>query len=184
MGKGKRGSQGNSGGKAGSAPGQGGGANPMGRDLAEADGAANPAGRDESPEEANEEFSREAANLVLRRLQKELERGEVDQELLDELGWTPEQLKKFVERMQRQLEEKPDDSNSPQAKARQRQFEEMLQNINLSEKSQRRNDTNKEKQAGEGIGSVRRPPPAEYRDVFESVTKGFSKKKSAEAPKK
>ena len=134
-------------------------------------------------EEANEEFTKKAANLVLKRLKKDLERGEVDQELLDDLGWTPEQLQKFVDRMQKELEVKPDDA-SPQAKARQRQFEEMLKNLNLSEKTQRRDDTNKEKQGGEGIGSVRRPPPPEYRELFESVTKGLSKKKAAEPPKK
>ena len=135
------------------------------------------------PDDANDEFTKEAANLVLKRLKKELERGEVDQELLDELGWTPEQMKKFVERMQKEIEDKPDD-NSPQAKARQRQFDEMLKNLNLTSKTQRRDDTNKEKQTGEGIGPVRRPPPAEYRQMFEGYTKSVSKKKAPETPKK
>lgn len=137
----------------------------------------------ETPDEANEEFTKEAANLVLKRLQKDVERGEVDQELLDELGWTEEQMKKFLERMQQNLEDKPDD-DSPQSKARRRQFEEMLRNLNLTEKTQRRDDTNKDKQTGEGIGPVRRPPPPEYREAYESFTKGLSKKKAAETPKK
>ena len=85
--------------------------------------------------------------------------------------------------MQKELEDKPDD-DSPQAKARQRQFEEMLKNLNLTEKTQRRDDTSKDKQTGDGIGPVRRPPPAEIRESFERYTKGLSKKKSAETPKK
>lgn len=177
----KPGSQGNKKGKAGSAPGGGSASQP-----GDPSSSNNPSGSGSSsgaPEEANEEFTKEAANLVLKRLQKDIERGEVDQELLDELGWTPEQMKKFVERMQQQLEAKPDD-DSPQAKAKQRQFEEMLKNLNLTEKTQRRDDTNKDKQAGDGIGPVRRPPPPEYRESFESYTKSLSKKKAAETPKK
>lgn len=177
----KPGSQGNKKGKAGSAPG-GGSANQPGDPSASNDpsGSGSSSG---APEAANEEFTKEAANLVLKRLQKDIERGEVDQELLDELGWNEEQMKKFVERMQQQLEAKPDD-DSPQTKARQRQFEEMLKNLNLTEKTQRRYDTNKDKQTGDGIGPVRRPPPPEYRESFESYTKSLSKKKAAETPKK
>ncbi|HLQ43375.1 MAG TPA: hypothetical protein VK137_01490, partial [Planctomycetaceae bacterium] len=109
--------------------------------------------------------------------------GEVDQELLDELGWTPEQMKKFVDRMQQQVEDKGDD-RSPAAQARRRQFEEMLRNLDVTSKSQRRNDTNKDKQHGEGIVPVRRPPPAEYRELWEAYTKSMSKKQAAESPKK
>ncbi|RLT08228.1 MAG: hypothetical protein DWI21_08380 [Planctomycetota bacterium] len=177
----KPGSQGGKKGKAGSAPGGGSASQP-----GDPSSSNNPSGSGSSsgaPEEANEEFTKEAANLVLKRLQKDIERGEVDQELLDELGWNEEQMKKFVERMQQQLEVKTDD-DSPQAKAKQRQFEEMLKNLNLTEKTQRRDDTNKDKQTGDGIGPVRRPPPPEYRESFESYTKSLSKKKSAETPKK
>ena len=170
------------GGGSGSKSGNGGASNQPGDPNAPKNSSSSSSSTGE-PEEANPEFTKEAANLVLKKLKKELERGEVDQELLDELGWTPEQLQNFVDRMRKEVEAKPEDA-SPQAKARQRQFEEMLKNLNLTEKTQRRDDTNKEKQGGEGIGSVRRPPPPEYRELFESVTKGLSKKKVAEPPKK
>ena len=133
----------------------------------------------ESTDEANPEFTKQAANLVLKRLKNELERGEVDQELLDELGWTPEQMKKFVDRMQQQVEDKGDD-NSPAAQARRRQFEEMLRNLDVTSKTQRRNDTSKDKQNGEAIGPVRRAPPPEYREWFESYKKSVSKKQAIE----
>lgn len=179
---GKPGGQGKSSGKAGSAPGNG---SPSSSGTPNAPNSSSGSGSNPgAPEEANEEFTKEAANLVLKRLQKDIERGEVDQELLDELGWNEEQMKKFVERMQQQLEAKPEDDDSPQAKARRRQFEEMLKNLDLTEKTQRRDDTNKDKQTGDGIGPVRRPPPPEYRESFESYTKSLSKKKAAETPKK
>jgi len=117
-------------------------------------------------------------------LQKDIERGEVDQELLDELGWNEEQMKKFVERMQQRLDRKPQDNDSPQERAQQRQFEEMLKNINITEKTPGRDDTIKDKQTGDGIGPVRRPPPPEIRESFERYTKSLSKKKAAETPKK
>ena len=177
----KRGKGGSKSGQPGSTPGEG--SPSQSGEPGPAGSSSGSSSNSGEPDEANEEFTKEAANLVLKRLKKEVERGEVDQELLDELGWTPEQMKKFVERMQQQLEDKPDD-NSPQAKARQRQFDEMLKNLNVTDKTQRRNDTNKEKQNGEGIGSVRRPPPAEYRELFESYTKSVSKKKAVETPKK
>ena len=65
-----------------------------------------------------------------------------------------------------------------------KQFEEMLRNLDVTSKSQRRNDTNKDKQHGEGIGPVRRPPPPEYRELWEAYTKSMSKKQAAESPKK
>lgn len=134
-------------------------------------------------EEADPEAVKHATDLALKRLKDEIERGEVDRELLDELGWTEEQMKKFVERMQQQLEDKGDD-NSPAAQARRRQFEEMLRNLDFSAKTQRRDDTNKDKQSGEAIGTSRRQAPAEYREAFERYTKRLSKKQTPQPPKK
>ena len=99
-------------------------------------------------------------------MKDELARGEVDQELLDELGWTPKQMKKFADRMQEQLDDKGDD-NSPKAQAQRRQFEEMLHNLDVTSKTQRRNDNNKDKQEedercwfeGYWAGRLARPAP-------------------------
>jgi hypothetical protein len=60
----------------------------------------------------------------------------------------------------------------------------MLRNLDVTSKTQRRNDVNKEKQVGEGVGTVRRPPPPEYREWVESYTKSVSKKKTTEPQKK
>jgi hypothetical protein len=92
-------------------------------------------------------------------------------------------LKKFVDRLQQQLDGNRE-IDSPAAKAKQRQFEEMLRNLNLSSKSERRDDKNSNKPSGDGVGSVRRPPPSEYREAYERYTKNLSKKQGSEPPKK
>src|SRR5690606_36893861 len=58
---------------------------------------------DLTPDEANLEDKCQAANLVLKQLQEELDRGQVDPELLKELGWTEEQMRKFAERLSQEL---------------------------------------------------------------------------------
>ncbi|MFM7835451.1 MAG: hypothetical protein ACKPJD_26950, partial [Planctomycetaceae bacterium] len=74
----------------------------------------------------------QAAGLALKRLQKELERGEVDPELLQELGWTKDELSKFADRMQQQLDER--EQNEQQAREKslsQKSFEEMLRSLGI-----------------------------------------------------
>jgi len=56
-------------------------------------------------ENPNVEDTARATDLALKRLERDLGRGEVDEELLRELGWTPERLSEFVERMQNQLQQ-------------------------------------------------------------------------------
>ena len=41
--------------------------------------------------------------MVLKRLKEELDRGEVDPELLKKLGWTEKDMQRFAERLERQL---------------------------------------------------------------------------------
>lgn len=49
-------------------------------------------------DEANLDYAREQTDLVLNRLEDQLKKREVDQELLDKLGWTPDELQQFVNR--------------------------------------------------------------------------------------
>ncbi len=130
-------------------------------------------------EKANLEYSRKAANLVLQRLQKELERGEVDDDLLKELGWTPDDLRKFSDRLQRQLQKK-NSEQTPESLARRRQFEEMLKGLDLKSTGSKRRSTVTKKQSIDGIGSRRLPVPAEYREAYEAYTKSLSKRSQRE----
>lgn len=130
-------------------------------------------------EQANLEYAQKAANLVLKRLEDDLERGKVDEKLLKELGWTQDDLKKFADRMRSQLEDRGED-DSPQSQARRRQFEEMLKSLDLTSKSrERRGSEVGGRSPGEGVGPRRLPVPVEYREAFEAYTRGLSKRSNA-----
>src|SRR5690606_32664672 len=112
----------------------------------------------ESPEEANLDYAREASNLVLRQLKDDLERGEVDEDLLKELGWTKDQLERFTKRLENRLKD-PGDDQSPESIARRRQFEAMLESLNLnSDTVSRKGRTDKASRVGE-IDAQRAPVP-------------------------
>ena len=87
-------------GEAGAKPGAGEG----GRGgTANSKAGGNAGGAAEAGDDPNLEHNRQAAELILKRLNADLEDGKLDRELLEELGWTEGQMKKFMERMQRQL---------------------------------------------------------------------------------
>ncbi len=57
-----------------------------------------PAGELEPGDEANLDFARQQSDLVLDRLEDQLDKDQVDQEMLEKLGWSKEDLRKFVDR--------------------------------------------------------------------------------------
>lgn len=117
------------------------------------------------------EDRRKAADLVLKKLDKELERGEVDADLLKELGWNQENLKQFQQRMSDYLRQ---EKSAEQNLLKQKQFEEMLQNMRLEGKRTER--------TGRSGGATNRdefvpnliPPPAEYREIEQAFRKSLS----------
>ncbi|MGH7201581.1 MAG: hypothetical protein ACREJB_13305 [Planctomycetaceae bacterium] len=127
------------------------------------------------PEAANLEYAKEASNLVLKKLEDQLERGEADQELLEQLGWNQDDLRKFTDRLRRELS-RPDAPQDPQAEARQRQFEEMLKSLNLgSTGTQRRGGSDRDRPS-EGIGPRDLRVPPEYKELYEAFTRGMSRR--------
>ena len=138
------------------------GANPVNQDVKDAD-------------EANLEDKLKASNMVLKRLKEELDRGDVDPELLKKLGWTEKDMQRFAKRLERQLAEpKPDD---PAAEARRRQFEEVLRNVNL-ESSGRQNAGNFGNRKSTNNFSERRlPAPRSHRKAYEDYLKRLSQQR-------
>lgn len=128
------------------------------------------------PEEARLEHNREAANLVLKKLQDQLERGEVDQSLLDKLGWTADDMRKFAERLRSQLNEPLEET--PIDAARRVQFEEMLKRLDLDRRSSVRRSEEGPSRNVRQIESRRLPVPGAYRDQYEA----FSRELSRQAP--
>jgi hypothetical protein len=155
---------------------------------AEAPKARDGSADDEPPspeeEQANLEFAKKATNLVLNRLKGQLERGEVDQKLLDELGWKDQKdLERLVQFLEQGLNQRDDDS-SPEAVARRLQFEETLKSLRLGNQTGSRSG---------GAGTTRRirsidnrnvPVPPEYRKLYESYTRSLSKTSEPAAKKK
>jgi hypothetical protein len=128
------------------------------------------------PEEARLEHNREAANLVLKKLQDQLERGEVDQSLLDKLGWTADDMRKFADRLRNQLNEPLEET--PIDAARRLQFEEMLKRLDLDRRSSVRRSEEGPSRNVRQIESRRLPVPGAYRDQYEA----FSRELSRQAP--
>jgi len=122
------------------------------------------------------EQSAQAAGLALRRLQKELERGEVDQKLLDELGWTQDELQQFVERMQKQLDErKLNEQQQKEKDLSQKSFEEMLRSLDLeSSGSSREGKTDRDRDR-QDTTNRQSAPPARYKQMMEAYQRSLSR---------
>jgi hypothetical protein len=134
------------------------------------------AGSDFKPDAPNLENMKKATNLALKRLQESMERGNIDPELQKELGFTDDELKTFMDRLQERLADNGDD-NSPEAQARRRQFEQLLKGINLQTETGKREAGTGTGPAGAGYSGARRSGPAEYRAAEQRYRESLNKKK-------
>ena len=119
------------------------------------------------------EHARKATDLVLKQLEDDLKRGDVDDELLKELGWTEQDLARFSDRMREQLEQ-PTDVQNPGEVARQQEFEEMLKNLRFEAQPNARTTPSDRVREVEGVGTRRAPVPAAFRDAYEAYTRGLN----------
>lgn len=138
-----------------------------------------------SGEAANLDYKKQAAELVLQRLKDGLERGDVDPGLLKELGWTEDQLQRFVDRMGQAFAESSKAPETPVDQARRIQFEEMLKNLDLNRQTATRRGTDQPSREVDQIDSRRAPVPLEYRRAWEKYTRTLSKSPAGQpnAPK-
>lgn len=135
------------------------GANPVNQNVKDAD-------------EANLEDKLKASNMVLKRLKEELDRGDVDPELLKKLGWTEKDMQKFAERLERQLAQpKPDD---PAAEARRRQFEEVLRNVDLESSGREKSGNLNNQKSTNNFSERRLPAPRSHRKAYQDYLKRLS----------
>ncbi len=116
-------------------------------------------------ENPNVEDTARATDLALKRLERDLGRGEVDEELLRELGWTPERLSEFVERMQNQLQQLKSTEDATTAEILQkRRTEALLESLDLSSKGSARSGTSDTDREQQDTATRRRPPPPHLRE--------------------
>jgi len=116
---------------------------------------------------------RRAANLVLKKLQEQLERGDVDDDLKRQLGVSDEDLSRFAERLQQRLADTGADE-TPDARDRRRQFEEMLRGLDYSASGDSRAADATPGEAARGAGAVQRSTPAEYLNQERAVRERLS----------
>ena len=129
-------------------------------------------------DEANLEDRLKATDLVLKKLQDDLRRGEADQQLLDRLGWTEKDLQRFVDRTRQKLAEPPSESAAEQA--RRRQFEEMLKSLDLRNSGGSRKAADVPEKTTTDFGERKLPVPPEYRRKFEQYSKKLSQQKKSQ----
>lgn len=181
-GQGKSQGKSGSGGQSGSQKGDGAAPTGGGSPANGSAGGGNTGDAEANPEDANLEYNRQAAELVLQRLKDDLNQDNVDPKLLEELGWTPEQLQRFVDRLAKQLE-KPAEELSPQEEARRNQFEAMLKTLDLKGTGAKRAGDKSAQREVEQSGGRRSPVPNDYKAAYEAFTKTLSKQKTpAKAP--
>ena len=130
-------------------------------------------------EAANLEYNKQATELVLKRLQKELERGDVDPELLEQLGWTEAEMKRFAERLGKHLEKNNANDETPESAARREQFEEMLKTLDLKKGGTKRTGENSPQREVNQIESRRTNVPPTYKKAFEQFTKDLNRQKQS-----
>ncbi|MFN9220528.1 MAG: hypothetical protein ACK6D6_00340 [Planctomyces sp.] len=117
----------------------------------------------------------QAAGLALKRLQKDLERGEVDPELLKELGWTNDELAKFADRMQQQLDEREQNEQQQREKSlSQKSFEEMLRSLGIGGSGAAREGDARRDRERQDTTIRNSAPPSRYRSSYEAYRRSLS----------
>jgi collagen type III alpha len=122
--------------------------------------------------DANLDYARKATDLILNRLQGQLSRGQVDEKVLKELGWTKDEVRRFVDRMRRQAQS--EGGNTPADEARRLQFQETLRSLDFKHPSKSRSGAGLKKAGVLEMENRRSTPPAEYSEQYRAYTKSLS----------
>jgi len=121
---------------------------------------------------ANLEYARKQTDLVLETLAEQMKRQKVDKQLLDELGWTEADLKRFIDRWQQLKAAARDDS--PSANADRRELDDALRSLGLRpgrlQRSKVTDDTLRNLRQG-----YRGAVPLEYQERLRAYNQGVSR---------
>jgi hypothetical protein len=121
---------------------------------------------------ANLEYARRETDLVLESLAEQMKRQQVDKRLLDELGWTEADLKRFLNRWQ-QLKAAARDDN-PAANDAQRELDDALRSLGL-----RRGALEQSRVSDDALRNLRQgyrgAVPLEYQERLRAYNQGVSR---------
>jgi hypothetical protein len=120
-------------------------------------------------EKPNVEYARKATDMVLEYLKDQQQ--DPDQELLDELGWTKEDMREFIERWETMKR------SAFEAAGAQRELDDALRSLGLrsSANSPRTGSARDDaRQAASNLGT-RSSPPSTYAEQFNAYRKGTAR---------
>ena len=124
-----------------------------------------------------------AAALAIKRLQQELERGDVDPKLLEELGWTESEIKSFADRLQKQLALR--EVNAQQQKEKSisdKSFDAMLKGLDINSSGSTRQGRTDRDRDQQDTTTRQSSPPTRYKQLVEGYQRSVSGAK-ADKPK-
>jgi len=126
----------------------------------------------EGADEANLEYARKQTDLVLDKLSDQLNQKQVDKDLLKQLGWSEDDLRKFVARWKERKEAA--ERNDPSADAAKRELDEALRSLGLRrgplKQGTVKDDTMQDLREG-----FRGPVPLEYQERLRAYNQGVSR---------
>ncbi len=126
------------------------------------------------PEDANLQYARQATDLVLEQLADQLARNKPDRQLLDRLGWTAEDLRRFYEEWSR-LKRQAEQPGQAGQQAR-RQLDRALDSLGLRPPgSVARPRSAAERRFGSLREAGRFEPPGEWADLFRAYRMGVAR---------
>ena len=165
----------------GQQPGKQGGAtgNPMtgGNTGSEAQAAAG--GREaEDGDEANLEFARRQTDLALEKLADQLRRKKVDQELLDKLGWSEDDLARFVDRWRER--QAAAQRNDPQGEAARQELDQALKSLGLRPRELKGQTERQQDRVRDLRDGPRAPVPIEWQEWMRAYNQGVTRGKQVE----
>lgn len=121
---------------------------------------------------ANLEYARKQTDLVLEKLADQLRRKQVDEQLLEELGWSEEDLRKFVARWRARKEAAQREDAA--GEAARRELDEALRSLGLRrgplQQRAVRQDTLRDLREG-----YRGPVPPEFQERLRAYNRGVSR---------
>lgn len=121
---------------------------------------------------ANLEYARKQTDLVLEKLSDQLNKNKVDDRMLKELGWTRDDLQRFVERWrQRKDAAQRDDAKGEAAK---RELDDALRSLGLQREKLQQNAVQKDSMRDLKQG-YRGPVPLEYQERLRAYNQGVSR---------
>jgi hypothetical protein len=120
-------------------------------------------------DDANLQYAAEATDLVLEKLEEQQE--EPSEELLESLGWTPEELRRFVSRWQKLKRAARQDGGQAESELR-----DALRSLGLRPGGPERRSTDRESDTLRGLQEGNRSrPPADILEKFNAYKKGAAR---------